>query len=81
MSSDEPTAYDILGVSIDVNDADLRKAYRSQALKVHPDHVSGLTVGMIEASLTTHLLPDSDQTILWLVSRLLYYHRLSANTI
>lgn len=37
----KPTAYDILGVSIDVSESELRKAFRSQALKVHPDHVRG----------------------------------------
>ena len=36
----EPTAYDVLGVSLDVSEADLRRAYRAQALKVHPDRVS-----------------------------------------
>lgn len=36
----KPTAYEVLGVSLDVSEADLRRAYRAQALKVHPDHVS-----------------------------------------
>ena len=39
----EPTAYDILGVAPDVPEPDLRRAYRAQALKVHPDHVSTIT--------------------------------------
>jgi len=39
----EPTAYDILGVAPDVPEPDLRRAYRAQALKVHPDHVSNIT--------------------------------------
>jgi hypothetical protein len=39
--SDTITAYDVLGVSLDVSEAELRRAYRAQALKVHPDHVSG----------------------------------------
>ena len=29
--------YDLLGVSPDANDAQIKKAYRKQALKFHPD--------------------------------------------
>lgn len=38
-SADEPTAYETLNVTPDVAEADLRKAYRQQSLKVHPDRV------------------------------------------
>ena len=42
-SNDGPSAYDILGVAEDVSDADLKRAYRQQSLKVHPDRVSLLS--------------------------------------
>ena len=40
-SAPEQNAYGILNVAQDVSEADLRKAYRTQSLKVHPDRVSG----------------------------------------
>ncbi|KAF9517546.1 hypothetical protein BS47DRAFT_1389797 [Hydnum rufescens UP504] len=39
MSTEERTAYEILGVVNDVSEADLKKAYRQQSLRVHPDRV------------------------------------------
>ena len=50
----EPTAYDILGVAPDVPESELRRAYRAQALKVHPDHVSSVT--------TSRRRPHPDRT-------------------
>lgn len=37
---DAQNPYELIGVSTDATDADIRKAYRQRSLKVHPDRVS-----------------------------------------
>ena len=39
--ADKPDYYDILGVSRDVDEAGLKKAYRRYAMKYHPDRNQG----------------------------------------
>ena len=39
--ADKPDYYDIFGVSRDVDEAGLKKAYRRYAMKYHPDRNQG----------------------------------------
>jgi DnaJ family protein C protein 17 len=39
MSSDEPNAYELLELTIEATEADIRRAYRQRSLKLHPDKV------------------------------------------
>ena len=42
MSSEEgPNAFELLNVSVEASDAEIRTAYRKLSLKVHPDRVCG----------------------------------------
>lgn len=38
-TEEEVNPYELLGVTLDVADGDIRKAYRQRSLKVHPDRV------------------------------------------
>ena len=41
MSSDEDVnPYELLDIAMEASEADIRKAYRTRSLKVHPDRVS-----------------------------------------
>ena len=37
-----PNPYELLELTSDATDADIRKAYRQKSLKVHPDRVCGI---------------------------------------
>lgn len=37
MSTEPPSAYELLGVSQDARDEEINKAFRQRSLKVHPD--------------------------------------------
>lgn len=57
----ETKLYDLLGVGPDASDNELKKAYRKQALKYHPDKPSGDTEKFKEISEAYDLLSDSDK--------------------
>ncbi len=40
--NEEQNAYEIVGVSSDATDADIKKAFRQRSLKTHPDRVCHL---------------------------------------
>jgi hypothetical protein len=39
MSTEEKNAYELLDVALEATDAEIRKAYRTRSLKIHPDKV------------------------------------------
>lgn len=49
MSSDEDVnPYELLDVAMEATEADIRKAYRTRSLKVHPDRVSQHSLNLAE---------------------------------
>lgn len=61
----ETKLYDLLGVAPDASDNELKKAYRKQALKYHPDKPTGNTEKFKEISEAYDLLSDSDKRQLY----------------
>jgi hypothetical protein len=43
MSAEEKSAYEQLGIELEATDAEIRKAYRTRSLKIHPDKVRAFT--------------------------------------
>ena len=44
MSTDEVNPYELLDISLESSEADIRRAYRQRSLKVHPDRVCLLNI-------------------------------------
>lgn len=61
----ETKLYDLLGVSSDASDNELKKGYRKQALKFHPDKPTGDTEKFKEISEAFDILSDSDKRHLY----------------
>ncbi|KAF5093312.1 hypothetical protein D0Z00_004124 [Geotrichum galactomycetum] len=57
----ENKLYDLLGVKPDASDSELKKGYRKQALKYHPDKPTGNTEKFKEISEAYDILSDSDK--------------------
>ncbi|CCH43423.1 Chaperone protein [Wickerhamomyces ciferrii] len=57
----ETKLYDLLGVSPDANENELKKAYRKTALKYHPDKPTGDTEKFKEISEAYDILSDSNK--------------------
>lgn len=43
---EEDNAYDLLGITMEATEGEIRTAYRQRSLKVHPDRVSNLDIGL-----------------------------------
>lgn len=41
---DDVNPYELLGITLEATEAEIRKAYRQRSLKVHPDRVRIITV-------------------------------------
>lgn len=57
--------YDLLGVSTDASDAEIKKGYRKQALKYHPDKPTGDTEKFKTISEAYDILSDSEKRQLY----------------
>lgn len=61
----ETKLYDLLGVKSDASDSELKKGYRKQALKYHPDKPTGDTEKFKEISEAYDILSDADKRQLY----------------
>lgn len=61
----ETKLYDLLGVKPDASDNELKKGYRKQALKYHPDKPTGNTEKFKEISEAYDILSDADKRQLY----------------
>lgn len=66
-----PDPYELLEVALEATEAEIRKAYRQQSLKVHPDRVSVLRY-IFRIFLTNSL------SILTIQMRVYYYYNMAA---
>lgn len=70
-NEEEVNPYELLGISIEATEQEIKTAYRQRSLKVHPDRVSLYTVTFAVAHVEDNIACHRIAVILMQVSNLL----------